>query len=177
MPDETPSVSVRRVSAAAVRPLRADLLRPGTPPDDLVYGGDLDPDALHLGAFAGDEQIGIATVVSQPPNISVGVPAVHPNPDEMRAWRLRGMAVVEAWRGQKVGAALLGACIGYVAERGGVFLWCDARTPARDFYARYGFSVMGDEFHKPNAGPHYYMQREITPGDIALLDVYLEDTS
>ncbi|MEL6271507.1 MAG: GNAT family N-acetyltransferase [Chloroflexota bacterium] len=165
--------TVKRISAEDTRPLRQQLLRQGMPLDRLLYNGDLQPDTLHVGAFAGDKHIGIATVMCQPPNVSKGVPAVHPFPDEMSAFRLRGMAVTDDAQGHGVGAAMLKVCIGHVAEHEGAFLWCDARIAARDFYAKYDFVIIGDEYMVPDVGPHYFMQRGIAPGDVALLDAYL----
>jgi GNAT superfamily N-acetyltransferase len=164
---------VKRISAEDTRPLRQQLLRRGVPLEHLLYNGDLQPDTLHVGAFAAEKHIGIATVMCQPPNISDGVPAVHPHPNEMTAFRLRGMAVTDEAQGKGVGAAMLKACAGHVAQQGGAFLWCDARITARDFYSKYGFVIIGEEYSVPNVGPHYFMQRGITPGDIALLDAYL----
>lgn len=164
---------VRKISPEETRPLRRDLLRQSVPMERLVYMGDLEPDTLHVGAFADGKHIGIATVMCQPPNVSVGVPPVHPQPDNMHAWRLRGMAVTEAARGAGVGAAMLKACIGHVAEQGGVFLWCDARENAVGFYQAHAFEIIGARYTVPDVGPHYFMQRGIAPGDVALLDIYL----
>lgn len=165
-------VQLRPITPEQTRPLRQQLLRPGTPLDKLVFTGDLDPDTLHLGAYQDGEQVGIATFMCQPPNVSVGVPSNLPDPDNFRAWRLRGMATVAALRGQGIGAALLLAGIGYVAEQAGVFLWCNARTGAVGFYQKYRFVTIGDVYDVPHVGPHYFMQRDITPGDAILRETY-----
>src|SRR5690606_13479424 len=57
---------IRPISAAETRPLRSLVLRPGAPPETLVYPGDDHPEALHLGAFEGDRLVGIATVYPEP---------------------------------------------------------------------------------------------------------------
>ena len=36
-------------------------------------------------------------------------------------------------------------------------VWCNARTPARGFYERYGFVAEGEEFELPDIGPHFRM--------------------
>jgi GNAT superfamily N-acetyltransferase len=166
-------ITVRKISQEATRLLRQQLLRQGVPLEQLMYTGDMEIDTLHIGAFAQGEQVGIATVMCQPPNISVGVPPIHPDPDNSWAWRLRGMAVTEDMRRAGVGAMMLKACIGYAASQDGAFIWCDARILAADFYRSNGFQAIGKQYTVPNVGPHYFMQRNIVPGDVALLDFYL----
>ncbi|MFZ0172160.1 MAG: GNAT family N-acetyltransferase, partial [Acidimicrobiales bacterium] len=68
-------------------------------------------------------------------------------PDSTAApWRLRGMATREDLRGRGIGALVLEACVRHVGAQGGGFLWCNARVPARRFYARGGFAEWGEEF-------------------------------
>jgi GNAT superfamily N-acetyltransferase len=70
-------------------------------------------------------------------------------------WRLRGMASEPELRGRGFGAAALTAALDYARERGGKRVWCNARTGAIGFYERHGFTVIGDEYDVPEAGPHY----------------------
>ncbi|MCH7976219.1 MAG: N-acetyltransferase, partial [Bacteroidetes bacterium] len=48
---------IRAISAAETRPMRSLLLRPGQPPENLVYPGDDHPDAFHGGAFEGERLV------------------------------------------------------------------------------------------------------------------------
>lgn len=141
--------ALRRVTAADVRPVRRSVLRPGAGDDELAYPGDDDPAAGHFGAYLGGEPAGIASVFPQEYD---GVPT---------AWRLRGMATTPAARGTGLGGLLLEACVDHVREAGGTLLWCNARTPARGFYERYGFEVVGEEFEITDIGPHYVMRRAV----------------
>ena len=95
--------------------------------------------------------IGIASVYRQPP----------PSGDPPDAWRVRGMATEPARRGAGIGGQLLRACIAHVESRGGVLMWCNARTPAVTLYERFGFFCVGDEFELPGIGPHYLMMKRI----------------
>lgn len=152
---------VRSVPAAATRPLRAQILRPGQPPERLVYPGDDHPQALHAGAFDGDTLVGIATIYPEPP------PEEHrgPIPDtafrDGAAFRLRGMATVPEARGTGAGRLLLERCYAHVREQGAAVLWCNARTPAVGFYERLGMQTVGDEFGIEGIGPHYVMWRRV----------------
>jgi len=154
-------ITLTTLSASDTRPLRQQLLRQGVPLDQLVYDGDDDADALHLGALDGEALVGIASVVRQSPAVSNGTPAHHPNPHSPHAWRIRGMAVLPDYRAQGVGKLLLLRCIDYAFEMQGRFIWCDARIRARGFYEKYGLRVMGEVYDVPNVGQHYYMQRDL----------------
>lgn len=144
-------IAIRAISAAGTRPLRSAILRPGQPPDMLVYPGDDAPDTLHLGAFEGDELVGIASIYHEP----------QPGDERPGAWRLRGMATIDRVRGKGHGRALLTACIDAIRARGGELLWCNARTPAMGFYKSLGFSVRGEPFELPGIGEHFLMWRAI----------------
>jgi predicted GNAT family N-acyltransferase len=144
-------VALESVPASEVRPLRALLLRPGQAPDQLVYEGDDLPGALHLVARADGTDVGIASVSPEP----------APGRPGARGWRVRGMATVEQVRGTGVGAALLEECLRHAAARDGELAWCNARTPAAGFYARFGFEVKGEEFELPGIGPHLLMTRAL----------------
>ena len=143
------SVLIRQVTAEEVRPLRHRVLRPGQAFEETVYPGD---DAgVHLGAFAGDDLVGIASLYREDRS---GGPA--------GGWRLRGMATDASVRGGGFGAALLAACLDHVAEAGGSELWCNARMVAVGFYRRAGFEVISEEFDVAGIGPHVVMVRPAT---------------
>ena len=66
------------------------------------------------------------------------------------------MAVLPTWRKQGIGEALLLACIKGAQQREIDRIFLHAQTHAIDFYSRYGFTVIGDEFD--DAGiPHQEM--------------------
>ena len=143
---------IRAISAAETRPMRALLLRPGQPPENLVYPGDDHPDAFHGGAFDGDRLVGIATIYPEAP------------PDEYRdllppgdAFRLRGMATIPEERGKGHGRDLLEACFEHMRAKDANLLWCNARIVALDFYRRMGLQTIGPEFEIEGIGAHFVM--------------------
>ena len=70
------------------------------------------------------------------------------------------MAVLKSWRGRGVGRALLLELLTAAGERGHERVELNAQTRAIKFYARFGFSVVGDEFM--DAGiPHRIMRMEL----------------
>lgn len=144
---------IRPITTGQTYPLRQAVLRAGFPPSESVFAGDDDPDTLHLGALLDGRIVGIASVYRE---------AMPGNgQDDGCAWRLRGMAVEERVRNQRIGSALLAACMDHVRRQGGRLFWCNARTPAVGFYRAHGLAAIGDEFDIPTAGPHYRMRIEL----------------
>ena len=139
------------VPAAAVRPLRWAVLRPGRPASELVSPGDEDPSTLHLAVRAGGQIVGTATVMRDG----------YPGGARPGDWRIRGMAVAESHRGRGIGSSLLAACESHVRSRGGLRLWCNARIAARNLYLDAGRAIEGEEFEIPGIGPHLLMSKTL----------------
>lgn len=151
---------IRRVDAEQLWGLRQTLLRAHQPIEASRYPGDEHRDAGHFAAFQGQKMVGVASVFHE----------AHPDIADRsgeQQWRLRGMATAPAVRGKGAGGALLQAAIDYTLARQARVLWCNARTPARSFYERYGFTVISDEFEIDGIGPHYVM-RYNPDGDSAI---------
>lgn len=144
-------IEVRRISAEQTQPLRHAVLRPNQPPEKLVYPADEAPDTRHLGAWRGDDLVGIASIYPEP----------LPSADADGWWRLRGMATSPQARGRGIGRALLRSCLAHIAERNDTGLWCNARTSACGFYLALGFETIGDEFEIEGIGPHFVMARAV----------------
>ncbi len=131
---------VELVDAGVTTELRRSVLRPrwatGTP-----MSGDDDPQALHVAALD-DRGAAIGACVL------FAATCPH-HPDVVPAWQLRGMATADGQRGRGVGAAVLGAALDAIGERGAQLIWCKARVPALRFYAAHGFAVDSDEYLDP----------------------------
>lgn len=152
-------MDIRPISAAETRPLRGSVLRPGQPPENLVYPGDDAPGSFHAGAFVDGELVGVASVFPEP------MPAAfRPDRSDLdggNAYRLRGMATRPDLQGRGIGKAALLRCIEHVRKAGADVLWCNARTPALGFYRPLGFTPVGDEFEIEGIGPHYVMWLDV----------------
>lgn len=146
-----PTFEVRAISAAETRPLRQAILRPHQAVHELAFPGDDAPDTLHVGAFCGEELVGVASVLRDP----------LPGEVNSAAWRLRAMAVIPAMQRQGCGAALLEACVTHAQAHNAKMLWCNARTGAVGFYRKFGFELCSEEFELPRIGPHFRMRRPI----------------
>ena len=141
------TVRVREIRAEQTHGLRGRVLRPGQPPEQLVYPNDASPDSWHVGAFVDAVLVGIASIYRE----------AHPEQPDPHAWRLRGMAVDPSVQRRGLGRQLVLACIGHVKAQGGSQLWCNGRTSAADFYRSLGFELVGAEF-ATESGPHYVMR-------------------
>jgi GNAT superfamily N-acetyltransferase len=144
-------VDLKEITPQQALPLRGQVLRAGLPLSASVYPSDTHPQNYIAAALLDGDIVGIATVFPESP----------PGEDRPGAWRLRGMAVREDLRGQGIGALVLRNCIEEIRSQGGVFLWCNARTPVLHFYRKLGFETIGEEFDIPVSGPHYFMTRTI----------------
>jgi predicted GNAT family N-acyltransferase len=142
---------IRTISAAATRPMRREVLRPGQRLEDLAYPGDDDADTRHFGAFLGERIVGIASIYRRP----------RPGGNDPFDWQLRGMASAADRRGTGVGALLLLAALDHAAAAGGRHCWCHARVAAAGFYRRYGFAALGEVYEIAGIGPHLLMLRPL----------------
>jgi len=153
-------IVVRGVEPELTYRLRRDVLRPQLSVEDMAMFGDDGPDTGIYGAFieATGELVGTANIRRDPaPAGLLDDVAPRSDPD---CWRLRGMATREDLRSQGIGRSVLDACVAHVAERGGGFLWCNARVPAQEFYERAGFLPWGEEFQSVGI-THVVMWRNV----------------
>lgn len=153
-PPPSPELVVREVPAAATAVLRQRVLRPDVPPDPATWAALDVAGAATYAVLAppagGGDLVPIATVTVLPE-------ACPSRPEVVGAWRLRGMATDDGWRGRGVGRLALDAAVAHVAAQGAPLLWCNARLVAVSFYARAGFTIDGPEFDIAGIGPHHEM--------------------
>jgi uncharacterized protein (TIGR00290 family) len=141
-------VDIRSIPVARTYPFRREILRPGYPPELSEYPLDEHPDTWHAGAFLDEQQVGVVTLLHEPP----------PGEHTPHSWRLRGMAVRAQDRRKGIGKALVKACVRYVEEHAGREIWCNGRVTALSFYQSLGFRTVGEPFDIPESGPHYQLR-------------------
>lgn len=151
-------VTIHRVGADAVRPLRVAVLRPTMSPLASAYPGDAAPATGHFAAVHGERVAGVATILHE--DAPDDRELMEPMP-RGTAWRLRGMAVEPAHRGQGVGARLLTRCVAHALDAGRQVAWCNAREVAVGFYRANGWRVVSDRFDLPPSGPHHVMRLDL----------------
>ncbi len=70
------------------------------------------------------------------------------------------LAVLDVWRGQGVGSALLSQLVDLARARGHARVILNSQTQAMPFYARHGFVAVGDEYLEAGI-PHRTMTRTL----------------
>ncbi|MEO1439956.1 MAG: GNAT family N-acetyltransferase, partial [Chloroflexota bacterium] len=88
------------------------------------------PLAIHLGAFADDQLIGVVSTFKQ---------ALPPEDKVAEAWCVWGLSVDQKFAEQGYEDALLQACIGYAATNTGEVIWHRASATDVAIYERNGF--------------------------------------
>jgi ribosomal protein S18 acetylase RimI-like enzyme len=146
-------MDIRVIPAFQTYPLRHVLLYPQRQVQEVVYPGDEDPDAVHLGLFIGVSLVGIASFL--PESL----------PRKEGGYRLRGLAILPAVQRQGVGRSLVGFGIDRVREKGGAYVWCNARVAAVPFYEQLGFRTLSELFDIPGIGLHRRMILTFDPAD------------
>ncbi|MGI9646963.1 MAG: GNAT family N-acetyltransferase [Acidimicrobiia bacterium] len=135
--------------------LRRFVLRPMLPAEASHYEFDDHPAALHLGAFGdlgtGRELVGVVSFL----------PRSERGEASESAYELQAMVTLPAVRNSGIGARLARNGIAVLEGRGAARVWCNGRSPARSFYERLGFRVVGDEFVTPGTGPHYRFVKDL----------------
>lgn len=121
----------RAIAETETRDLRRSILHPTYSDDALLSPFDRMPEALHLGAFEQGELVGIGSIR----------PEALPDSRYQEAWRIVGMAVDPAYRGQGIGSEILGRLLKHAAAKGGKLAWCNSRPEAQSLYRRYGFTM------------------------------------
>ena len=74
--------------------------------------------------------------------------------------RIGRMAVLAAWRGRGVGAAMLEALMAEARRRGLRETYLHSQSHAKDFYARHGYAVEGEEYLEAGI-PHIGMRARL----------------
>jgi predicted GNAT family N-acyltransferase len=143
---------IRTITPAETVTLRQLLLRPHQKPEECVYPHDNSERSFHLGAFADQQQVSIASFLHD------SYPEL-PEPESQ--YRIRGMATLTEFRNAGIGTELLTKGLTMLKEKRALRVWCNARESAFTFYEKAGFVALGDMFELPGIGPHKVLWRKV----------------
>lgn len=142
---------IQKISAEDTYPVRQEVLRPGRPLKECFFEGDLEEDTIHLGYFDSQNLVAVATYVARK-NALFGTPLQY---------QLRGMAVLPAYRKNKLGEKLLLEGEELLKKKNpDILIWFNARETAVGFYEKYGYKTTGPAFMIPNVCMHIVMYKK-----------------
>lgn len=143
-------LEIKQISAEDTYPIRHLVLRPNQTLEACKFDNDHQESSFHLGAFFNDTLISIASFYKEK----------HPNFDDKRQYRLRGMATLAEYRKVKAGSSLIVHAEDILTEELEADLWwCNARVTVSDFYKRLGLKEHGEVFEIESIGPHKLMYK------------------
>ena len=106
-----------------------------------------DDASLHIVAYDGDKPVGVCRIF----------------PDQGKAWTLGRLAVLKPYRGQHLGADLVGKAEETARNQGADRLTLHAQERVEGFYKSLGYRDMG--IHDQDEGcPHMWMDKPLTGG-------------
>lgn len=141
---------IKQISAKETYPLRIEILRKGIA-KNYQFKEDTHASSIHLGAYKGDQCIGILTLVKK--KLSQA--------STINSYQLRGMAINKDFQRQGIGKKLVLEAFSLLQDKIVEVAWCNARINAVDFYKKIGFKSIGEAFDIPSIGIHYQMMKEI----------------
>lgn len=145
-----PDYLIKEITAEQTWPVRHPVLRKGRPLKDVYMEADEKESTFHLGAYHKNKIVGVASFMEDANPIFTGVQS-----------RLRGMAVLPAYRKKGIAERMLHKGEDMLKERGRTLLWFNARIVALSFYKTLGYQTVGKEFDIPRVGPHYVMKKQL----------------
>ncbi|MCR9182805.1 MAG: GNAT family N-acetyltransferase [Flavobacteriaceae bacterium] len=145
------TVVVKKITAEDTIAVRHPVLRAGRPKEDCYFQGDDLKTTVHFGIYDNDKLAGVATFLdSKFPTF------------EGRHLQLRGMAVLDEFKGRGFGKRLLEAGEELAKKKKINLIWCNARILAVPFYEKLDFKKIGASFEIPKVGIHFVMYKQIS---------------
>ena len=138
-------IFIQEIEAIVTHSVRHPVLRKGRPLESCIFEGDALASTIHLGAFAGEELVGVLSAYEK----------THPAFNETNAYQVRGVAVLKTHQQKGIGRQLMVEIERLLGKKKTALLWLNARLSAIPFYQRLNYTVKGNEFDIPLVGPHF----------------------
>ena len=155
MSQASAQASIEHITALQTIDLRTRILRPGQPIEVCHYPEDNLISTFHLGAYINLENGGRVIAAN-----GTFMRDAHMHfPEAIIPYRLRGMATDHQYRGMGLGSLILQQGEMLLKVMNCDLLWFNAREIAFPFYEKNGFTIIGEMFDIPGAGPHKVMYK------------------
>jgi GNAT superfamily N-acetyltransferase len=145
------TLTIKQISTEETIDVRQPVLRAGRPRKDCYFQGDDLSTTVHFGVYDKNKLAGVATFLEQ-------------NHHDMEGThlQLRGMAVLDEFKGKGYGKLLLDEGEKLAIQKQKQIVWCNARLIAKPFYEKFGYKIFGKSFEIPIIGTHFVMYKEIS---------------
>ena len=144
-------MEIRKIDALATYPIRQLVLRQGKPLESCCFEGDNLDNTFHFGLFVKDLIVGIISLFN----------CKNSNFKSENQIQIRGMAVLEDFQKQGLGALLVKHAEKLAIENNYDIIWFNAREKAVPFYNKLQYQSIGDAFEIQDIGPHYIMFKKM----------------
>ena len=142
---------IEEIQARRTHAIRHAVLRKGQPIESCFFEGDELASSIHLGVFTNKKLIGVLSAYERK----------HTNLKEPLAYQVRGVAVLEAFRGHGFGRLLMQRIENVLSEKGISVIWLNARILAVPFYEKLDYALLGAPFDIPRIGKHYFFYKHL----------------
>lgn len=143
---------LKNISSTETYAVRHPVLRQGKPIETCSFEGDLHPKSFHLGVYANNRLVGVASYLKNNHADFSG-----------EQYQLRGMAVLPEFQQNGFGEMLFKAGENQLREKKADLLWFNAREIAKNFYLKQNCKVIGQPYEIKGVGMHFLMVKEIVP--------------
>jgi len=147
---------IKEIGIFETFPVRQIVLRPGKPVESCHFDGDDLHTTHHYGLFNDNKVVAVITVLENQLK----------DFDMQRQFQVRGMAVLDEFRGKGYGEDLLLYTENQIKSQNGELIWFNARITAVGFYEKSGYQTLGPAFEIADVGQHYIMFKQLNASDI-----------
>ena len=144
-------MEIKKISSLETYPVRHEVLRKGKPIETCQFKDDDEENTSHFGLLSKDKLVGIISVFKEKNNLF----------PETNQYQIRGMAVLEEFRGKGFGAELVKEAENHCINLNADLIWFNARENAVLFYEKLDYKIIGDSFLIPDVGIHFAMYKKI----------------
>lgn len=138
------SILIKEVKAEQTYPIRQSELRKGFSLENCYMEGDEKQTTFHLGAFDNNTIVGVVSLMKT-----------------AQGYQLRGMAILESYKGQKIGTQLIEKAEEQLKNKCISTIWMNARINAVNFYQKQGYTSIGNPFTIEGIGEHIRMSKKL----------------
>ena len=144
-PLEQKKILIKKLSVTEIQKARKIELYHNLNPKYSKYNEDFLNSTIHLGLFVDALLISGLTLIETKKK------------KNLESFQIRGMFTKKKFINNSYGSKLINYAINLIFKKFSVYLWCNARKNAVNFYKKNGFNEKGDFFLKEGIGLHMKM--------------------